>query len=169
MNKQPYNKEKFKNLVSKKPSGFIKAQEVEKADIKNKLRSFRVALNILEILENKEMSQAALADKVGVTAQQISKWLRGKSNMTLETIEKLENALGYQLIEICIIDFEREARKKDFIRKDFRKRIIKVKEIKQTVRGTFSHIEGFSSTKLHLPKSHTSFQEAEENLQLTGS
>lgn len=169
MNNESYNKERFKELVSKNPSGFVKAQVADKADRKNKLRSFKVALSVLEILDNQKISKAVLAEKVGVTPQQVSKWLNGKSNMTLETIEKLESALGYQLIDVCKIDFEREMRKKEFVRKDFKERTIKVTQTKQAIQGNFSSVEEFSFTKRRQSKSQISFKEAEENLKPVGS
>lgn len=169
MNKESYNKERFKELVSKNPSGFLKAQVADKLGRKNKLRSFKVALNVLEILDNKKMSKATLAEKVGVTPQQVSKWLTGKSNMTLDTIEKLENALGHVLIEVCTIDFERDMRKKQFVRKDLKERIITISQTKHYVPASFSAYEEFSFAKRIQSKTHTTLKEAEDNLRPTGS
>src|SRR5690606_1746398 len=117
MTKQSYNKDRFKELASKESSGFIHAQSASKIDRNQKLRSLKVALSVLEILDHKKMSQSTLATEVGVTPQMISKWLKGKSNLTLETIEKFEEALGYELIEVKKIDFERESRNVEFIMK----------------------------------------------------
>ena len=44
------------------------------------------------------MSQAKLAEVVGVSPQQISKIVKGHENLTLETIYKLSRALGEELI-----------------------------------------------------------------------
>jgi len=41
-----------------------------------------------------------LADKMEVSAQYINKIVKGSENLSLETISKLENALGIQLIEV---------------------------------------------------------------------
>ena len=169
MKKESYDKARFKELVSKNPSGFIKAQVTDEAGRKNKMRSLKVALSILEILDNEKMSKATLAEKVGVTPQLVSKWLSGKSNMTLDTIEKFENALGYQLIEICNIDFAREARKKQFVRKDLKERIVIVAQPKQFVQADFSAYEEFSFTKRRHSNTHTTLQEADDNLRPTGS
>jgi transcriptional regulator with XRE-family HTH domain len=50
-------------------------------------------------LKQKGWSQKQLAENMKVSAQQINKIVKGKENLTLETISKLENALGIVLIE----------------------------------------------------------------------
>lgn len=44
-----------------------------------------------------KMTQQSLAAKTGYTQQYISKILKGKENLTLETISRLEDALGISL------------------------------------------------------------------------
>lgn len=46
------------------------------------------------------MTQSELATKVGVSPQQVSKIVKGKENLSLETITKLEAALGINIISI---------------------------------------------------------------------
>ncbi|WP_298071473.1 helix-turn-helix transcriptional regulator [uncultured Bacteroides sp.] len=45
------------------------------------------------------MTQKMLAEKMSCTQQYISKMLNGKKNMSLETICKIENALGIEIIK----------------------------------------------------------------------
>ncbi len=45
------------------------------------------------------MTQQMLAEKMNCTQQYISKVLKGKKNMSLETICKIENALGIEIIK----------------------------------------------------------------------
>ena len=59
-----------------------------------------IALKILRILRHRNMSQAALASKLNVSPQQVSKWLKGKENLTVETIDKISNALSVNLISV---------------------------------------------------------------------
>lgn len=63
-------------------------------------RSTRIALNVLEILRQKNMSKQELAERMQVSAQYISKIVKGQENLTLETISKLESALGVEMIAI---------------------------------------------------------------------
>lgn len=69
-------------------------------------KSQAIALKILRTLRTNKAnniapsSQAQLAEKIGVSAQQVNKWVKGKENFTLETICKLEKALKIDLIEV---------------------------------------------------------------------
>lgn len=45
------------------------------------------------------LTQQMLAEKMNCTQQYISKVLKGKKNMSLETICKIENALGIEIIK----------------------------------------------------------------------
>lgn len=60
--------------------------------------SVKIAAKILTSLREKNMKQYQLAEIIGVSAQQVNKIVKGKENLTLETIAKLENALSINLI-----------------------------------------------------------------------
>ena len=93
--------EKFLALVSDEISGFEKKALWRKAN-KNWLdKSSLIALKILRAITDQKSSQKELADKMGVSAQYINKIVKGSENLSLETISKLEVALGIQLIEIA--------------------------------------------------------------------
>lgn len=92
--------EKFAKLVSSKPSNFKAKLDYFKANKKRLDQSAKVAINVLEALKDKGWSQKDLAEKMNVSAQQVSKILKGQENMTFETIDKLEVALGFVLMEI---------------------------------------------------------------------
>lgn len=63
-------------------------------------KSAGIALLLLDVLDNRKMSQSELAVKLKVSRQQISKILKGQENLTLETIAKLESVLGTELIKV---------------------------------------------------------------------
>jgi transcriptional regulator with XRE-family HTH domain len=54
----------------------------------------------MTILRAKKISKTKLSESLGVSPQQMSKWLSGNENMTLSTICKIEEALGYELIQV---------------------------------------------------------------------
>lgn len=60
-----------------------------------------VALRVMAVLDEKKMTQTDLAEKMGVSRQQISKIVKGHENLTFETIDKLEKALDIKLITIA--------------------------------------------------------------------
>ncbi|ARM32013.1 hypothetical protein B9H02_10585 [Prosthecochloris sp. HL-130-GSB] len=63
-------------------------------------RSQAIALRVLRSLRSRKMSQKDLAEMMGVTPQHISKIVKGRENLTLETIAKLEGALGIALMDV---------------------------------------------------------------------
>lgn len=63
-------------------------------------KSGDIALDIMTILRAKKISKTKLSESLGVSPQQMSKWLSGNENMTLSTICKIEEALGYELIQV---------------------------------------------------------------------
>jgi transcriptional regulator with XRE-family HTH domain len=68
------------------------------------LKSARIAIKILRTLREKKMTQVQLAELLAVSPQHINKILKGQENLTLETIGKLEAALGIELITIIKSD-----------------------------------------------------------------
>lgn len=60
--------------------------------------SQRIAVKVLLEMKQKGLTQKALAERIGYTQQYVSKILKGKENMSLETLSKLEDALGISLI-----------------------------------------------------------------------
>ena len=56
--------------------------------------SVAIANRIYEILEAKGMTQKELAQKLGKTETEVSRWLSGTHNLTLSTICKISAALG---------------------------------------------------------------------------
>lgn len=56
--------------------------------------SFLIADRIHEILERKGMRQKDIALRLGKKEPEISKWMRGMHNFTIDTLISIENALG---------------------------------------------------------------------------
>ncbi|MCW3110575.1 MAG: family transcriptional regulator [Segetibacter sp.] len=61
-------------------------------------KSLDVSTQILHVLEEKGMLQKDLANKLGKTEAEISKWLSGFHNFTLKTISKIEVELEKEII-----------------------------------------------------------------------
>ena len=61
--------------------------------------SSNITLRVLAAIEeNKQMTQKALAEMIGVSPQYINKDLKGQENLSLQTIAKLSDALNVELI-----------------------------------------------------------------------
>lgn len=63
-------------------------------------KSRLIAINILAQLRNLGMSQKDLATKLQVTPQTVNSWVKGNSNFTIETIVRIEEVLGMELIQV---------------------------------------------------------------------
>lgn len=63
-------------------------------------KSQEIAIRVLGVLDEKDMQQKELAEAMGVSPQQVSKIVKGKQNLTLQTISKLEQVLGISLFEV---------------------------------------------------------------------
>lgn len=59
-----------------------------------------LAVKVNRILEEKKLTQKALAEKLGKKPSEINKWLSGEHNFTLRSIAKLQAELGEALIEV---------------------------------------------------------------------
>ncbi|MGV3529809.1 MAG: helix-turn-helix domain-containing protein [Flavisolibacter sp.] len=91
-------KEKLQKITSQQPSGWHEKAAYRRANRGWMKKSAWVAVNVLQQLRSLEMTQRELAEKMGISAQQVSKIVKGQENLTLETIDKLEKALGMTLI-----------------------------------------------------------------------
>lgn len=93
---------KLKQIIAKpKRSWLDEAIEREENDLWIQ-KSQKIAMRILFELDNKGITQAALASQLLVSASQINKIVKGHENLTLETISKIERALGIELIDIAM-------------------------------------------------------------------
>ncbi len=63
--------------------------------------SFQIVDRIHEILINKGLKQKDLAERLGKNESEISKWMRGTHNFTIETLISIEDALGEPVISVC--------------------------------------------------------------------
>ena len=63
-----------------------------------KLFAFLVGALIYKLRKEKGMTQKELASKVNLPQQYISKILKGRENLSLETLAKIEDALNLRLV-----------------------------------------------------------------------
>ncbi len=61
-------------------------------------RSQEIALRMMNNMDEQNLTQRALAERMGCTQQYISKVLKGQENLSLETLVKIEDALGIELL-----------------------------------------------------------------------
>ncbi len=93
-------KEKLAKIVSNEPSNWLEEVRWRIDNHPWIERSQSVALKILQTLREESLSQKELAERLHVSPQQVSKWVKGSENFTLETISRIESALGIELIAV---------------------------------------------------------------------
>lgn len=62
--------------------------------------SLDIAVEVNNVLDEYGWTQKDLADKLGKSESEISKWLSGLHNLTLKSISKIESVLGRKVIEV---------------------------------------------------------------------
>lgn len=62
--------------------------------------SFLIVDRIHNILEAKGLKQKDLANMLGKNESEISKWMRGTHNFTIDTISSIEEALGVPILQV---------------------------------------------------------------------
>ncbi|MBO4633795.1 MAG: helix-turn-helix transcriptional regulator [Bacteroidales bacterium] len=61
-----------------------------------------ITLQVMRAMDEQSVTQVELAKRMGCTQQYVSNLLKGSSNMTLETIARLENALNIDLVRTAL-------------------------------------------------------------------
>lgn len=84
---------RLEQLQSPKPSTWREEAEKERENRSWLRHSQYIAVMVLGKLRELHMTQKELAAKLGCSQQYVSKIVKGKENMSLETIAKLEDAL----------------------------------------------------------------------------
>lgn len=98
------NLKNFKKLVSNEVSPWLQEAEEDLANEAWLMRSSHIAIRILDEIHRQKpingMTQKKLAKQMDVSAQYINKVVKGRENLSLHTITKIENVLGITLIKV---------------------------------------------------------------------
>lgn len=93
----------IKNLNKHKSSTTSKWRDEAKKRRENKkwlYYSQEIAIYLNDKMEELGLTQKALAERMNCSQQYISRLLKGRENLSLETISRLEDALGVKFITI---------------------------------------------------------------------
>lgn len=90
---------KLRKYQSATPSHW-RAEAERRCENRSWLRySQRIAMKMLDRMEQLGITQRDLAEKMDCSQQYVSKLLKGRENLSLETIAKIEEALSLQLMQ----------------------------------------------------------------------
>mgnify|MGYP000035670675 CR=1 FL=1 len=81
------------------PSGWRERAEWRMANKSWLRHSQRIAMIMLDRMEELGLTQKALADRMECSQQYISRVLKGTENLSIETISKIEAALQVDILE----------------------------------------------------------------------
>lgn len=93
-------KERIRKYVSEEPSNWIVQADKYEVDKDWLDKSALIAIKILRTIRSQSLTQKELAESIGVTPQYINKVVKGRENLTLETVCKIERSLGISLISV---------------------------------------------------------------------
>lgn len=95
------------------PSKWKEDAEYRRKNASWLMYSAMIALQVKQRMAEIGVTQVMLAEKLGCTQQHISMLLKGKNNLTLETIAKLEEALEFSILRDYLIPRGYSAYKSD--------------------------------------------------------
>lgn len=61
-----------------------------------------ITLQVMKSMDEQGVTQKQLAERIGCTQQYVSNLLKGSTNMTLETIARLEKALNIDIVKSAL-------------------------------------------------------------------
>lgn len=94
---------KLKEHRSATPSKWREKAEWRMAN-KSWLRfSQKIAMMMLDKMEELGLTQKGVAERMGCSQQYVSRVLKGTENLSIETISKIERALDLEILEPTII------------------------------------------------------------------
>ena len=121
----------------KKKSNWLSEAKARKESRAWREMSFAISIKILRYLRTNKISQKTLAESLEWSPQHLSKVLKGKENLTLDTICKLQKATGLSLIQVPKSVNERKYQKPQ------KKKVSKLRRLELAYR----HTETFAGPK----------------------
>lgn len=101
LSKKERRKQMVDNAMAANPNDSWRARpELQKENADWVTDAIVIANKIINALEDQDLSQRDLAQRLDVTPQAVNKIVKGRQNLTLGSIRKLEAALGISLISI---------------------------------------------------------------------
>jgi len=90
--------QKLDALTAGKKSEWLQKAKARAAAESWLKHSQQVAIKVNAYLKTRQIKQIQLAEMLDVSPQQVSKILKGKENLTLATIAKIEEVLGIEIL-----------------------------------------------------------------------
>jgi predicted XRE-type DNA-binding protein len=95
-----FNLEKLQELAQPRDEVAVERARYRKENREWIRLSQEIAIELHKYLRNEHITQKKLAEMLGVSAVYVNKILKGGENLTLETVCKIQSAIGRQIITI---------------------------------------------------------------------
>ena len=97
-------REEVLSKLNQQADGGTSSKWREKAVWRNENKSWlrysqRIAMMMLDKMEELGLTQKSVAERLGCSQQYVSRVLKGTENLSIETISKIEEALGLEILE----------------------------------------------------------------------
>ena len=92
-------KDRLSAHMSATPSKWREKAVERKANREWQRYSQKIAMRMFDKMEELGITQKAVAERMGCSQQYVSRVLKGTENLSIETIFKIESALGLQILE----------------------------------------------------------------------
>lgn len=102
------NLENFEKLVSTESSKWLEEAIWREKNAEWLDLSTKIAIRVLRTIRAKNINQTELAKLLVVSPQYVNKILKGTENLSLETICKLQTALGIELVSLVGYNYASE-------------------------------------------------------------
>lgn len=110
---------KLQQIISKEKGSWLEDAQYRADNRKWLKRSQAIALTIIRTLRAEGLNQKDFAAKMGLSAQQVNKWLKGRQNFTFETIAKIEVALNIELMDVVSYETNQKSKNHSVITPDY--------------------------------------------------
>lgn len=90
---------KLEQHQSATPSRWREVAQARRANKEWLRYSQKIAMRMLDKMEEQGITQKQLAERMGCSQQYVSKILKGCENLSLETLSKIENALNITVMQ----------------------------------------------------------------------
>lgn len=84
---------------SETPTRWREAAQARRANKEWLRYSQKIAMRMLDKMEEQDITQKQLAERMGCSQQYVSKILKGCENLSLETLSKIESALNITIMQ----------------------------------------------------------------------
>lgn len=91
---------KFEAAVRERPVASVESSRRRRESRRWRTLSQDVALAVYHYLDRNGLTQKEFAESMGVSPAYVAKLLKGSENLTLETISKIEAAIGTEIVHI---------------------------------------------------------------------